>query len=554
MVAEDWFDEFERFGEFPGGPAPAEPTDTRAPSPGTPASASGAAEPTGAPASADPADASAGGGPTGTPGLGGSEAARASLTVLDRVLSRLEHPGVAQELGEAEALAMTRLATRLMRLAATAELAGGAGSVLRELPGEVEGLRRATDAVGARALPALEANGMWALDGQRSFTSWLVAKSGNTRGRCDREIRRARALRDYLPTFAGLLADGELGADHVDAVVREAMGTQDRLLALRDPEVGEHVLAGAAADATANEFTRTLRLWAVRMDPDAADRQWRESLASEHCTLSATLGGYHLEAFLSSEHGQLLRIAMDAQIGQVGAEDERTRAQRDAHALTSLAKQSLDSGLVQRDARIRPHLIAIVPVETWTRTATAGLLAGRVAATAALEDTGEEPEAVITAALDARQLLGVVPATFEDGTPLSPSQLALHMCDSAVTRVVLDAESEVIDVGREKRLFTESQAKGILARDRHCQYPGCDARPNWCQYHHTTWWSRDGESNIAEGILLCWAHHQQVHALGLSILRYPDRWEYRTPDGRIHATRQRHHHPTLPIPRTRQRT
>ena len=459
-------------------------------------------------------------------------------------------------LSEGEALALTELATRLARLAAGVDLAGGESSVVRRLPVAVESLRRATDALGARALTAADADQSWRADGQRSFTSWLAATTGIHRGRAGREIRRAHALRDDLPTFRALLARGELGADHVDAVVREAMASQDRLAALRDPDYGEHALAGAAADATASEFTRTVRLWAYRMDPHAADRKWRELLATEQCTLAQTLDGYHLQGFLTPEHGQMLRLALDAQTGQGRASDERTRAQRDAHALTTLAKQALASGTLQRGARVRPHLIALVPLDTWTTTATAAALAGRTATTAALlatttdDSTGEDlPEAVLTAALDPDLLRGLVPATFEDGTPMSPSQLALHMCDAAVTRVVLDAASEVIDVGREERLFTEAQAKGILARDRHCQYPGCDARPNWCQYHHTIWWSRNGESNIAEGILLCWAHHQHVHALGLSILRYPDRWEYRTPDGHLHATRQRHH-PTLPRRRT----
>ncbi len=191
-------------------------------------------------------------------------------------------------------LEAVREARRLLDAVREVPLAGGAATVLRELPGEVEHLRRAADALGARALPAWEADGTWVLDGQRSFTSWLVAATGNTRGRADREIRRARALRDYLPTFATLLANAELGADHVDAVIREAITTEDRLLALRDPDFGEHVLAGAAADATAGEFTRTVKMWAVQMDPEAADRAWRESLTHEHVTLSATLGGWAL--------------------------------------------------------------------------------------------------------------------------------------------------------------------------------------------------------------------------------------------------------------------
>ena len=294
------------------------------------------------------------------------------------------------------------------------------------------------------------------------------------------------------------------------------------------------------------------------MDPDAQEREWRERLATEYLTLAPTMGGWHLDGVFNDEHGQMLRIALNAQTGQVSARDERSRGQRDANALSDLVKMILDSGTVQASARIRPHLIAIVPIQTLTSTTTASALAGRVAehaATLALSAEGitEEPEAILTAALDLETLRGTLPATWENGQPLAPGQLGLHLCDSAISRVITDAHSEVIDVGRESRLFTKSQAIGIIARDRHCQYPGCNALPNWCQFHHVIWWTHNGESNINDGILLCWSHHTQVHALGLSILRFPDRWEYRRPNGTLHNTTPRHQHPTLPIP-VRRRT
>ena len=482
---------------------------------------------------------------------------RVAMTALTRAVAGLETSvaGTDGPLTEAEVLALTGLARRMTALAATVDLAGGASGAVHDLPAAVEGLRRATDALGARALSAVQADQTWSFDGHRTFRSWLVGTTGISRARASREIRRATALRDHLPTFARYLAEGVVGADHVDVVVKHALGTEDRVAALEHQEFGEPALAGAAADAGVGEFTRTVRLWADRMDPEAAERAWRESLDSEHLALAQTMGGWHLQGFLGDEHGQMLRLALDAHTGQPGAEDDRTVAQRDADALVGLARQALDSGALQRGARIRPHLIALVPLDTWTRTAAASALAGRVARDAAAGAMGadEEPEAVLTAALDLEVLRGTVPATFEDGTPLAPGQLARHLCDAAVTRVVMDADSEVIDVGREQRLFTEPQAKGIIARDRHCQFPGCDAKPNWCQFHHTIWWSRDGKSNIGDGILLCWAHHTMVHALELSILKFPDRWEYRTRHGELHGVRPRGRHPTLPIALPRRR-
>ncbi|WP_205739824.1 hypothetical protein, partial [Georgenia sp. SYP-B2076] len=48
-------------------------------------------------------------------------------------------------------------------------------SVLAVLDG-VEQVRRKAEALGARALATIEADGLWALDGARSMTAWYRAR------------------------------------------------------------------------------------------------------------------------------------------------------------------------------------------------------------------------------------------------------------------------------------------------------------------------------------------------------------------------------------------
>ena len=282
----------------------------------------------------------------------------------------------AMGLSEADVLAGVRLASRLVRVLAGVDLAGGPSSVLLELPVAVEDLRRSVDAVHARAACAAQTDAAWRLDGQRSFTSWMEATTGAPRSKVTRETARAQRLRDYLPTFTTLLRAGRVSGEHIDALVRYGMSSEPRIQALTDPEVGEVFLAQAAAGVTVAQFTTIVRSWAAHADPHAEERTWRERLATEYLTLSPTMGGWHLDGLFNDEHGQMLRIALNAQTGQVSSRDERSRGQRDANALSDLVKMILDSGTVQSSARIRPHLIAIVPIQTLTSTTTASALAG----------------------------------------------------------------------------------------------------------------------------------------------------------------------------------
>jgi hypothetical protein len=139
---------------------------------------------------------------------------------------------------------------------------------------------------------------------------------------------------------------------------------------------------------------------------------------------------------------------------------------------------------------------------------------------------------VIAADLDAKALTGVEPATFPDGTPLPPTLLARLTCAGGLHRVVFGPDSQVLDVGREERLFTAAQTRAIIARDRHCRYPGCNAPPGEGEIHHSIWWwAQNGTTDLELGILLCWYHHDFVHTRHIAIERHPDRWTFLRRDG-----------------------
>jgi hypothetical protein len=100
-------------------------------------------------------------------------------------------------------------------------------------------------------------------------------------------------------------------------------------------------------------------------------------------------------------------------------------------------------------------------------------------------------------------------------------------CDGELNRYIFGPRSEILDVGRAERTFTEARRSAIIARDRYCRYPGCSAPPAISECHHVKHWGRDGGgTSVANGILLCWFHHGYVHRRGIEIRRRGSKWAF----------------------------
>jgi hypothetical protein len=106
----------------------------------------------------------------------------------------------------------------------------------------------------------------------------------------------------------------------------------------------------------------------------------------------------------------------------------------------------------------------------------------------------------------------------ETGDRAPRAVLRRLVCDSAVTRIVFGPDGAVLDVGRAQRTVTGQMRRAVIARDRHCVYPGCDQPPSRCEVHHAvTHWADGGGTSVANSALLCWYHHQLVDTRGITM-------------------------------------
>ncbi|TDE89625.1 HNH endonuclease [Occultella glacieicola] len=150
-------------------------------------------------------------------------------------------------------------------------------------------------------------------------------------------------------------ADGDIsGADPADDR-RRADGTTER----RAPTV-EELLLDHAAMRSPEDLRKLVDHYVAVADPDATDKAHRQAADREYLSVDRTLGGYNVAGFLTIEHGQYIRTALESVMGPPAAGETRTAAQRRAQALADLAHTALDQGKVGTSASVRPHVGVLI--------------------------------------------------------------------------------------------------------------------------------------------------------------------------------------------------
>ena len=209
--------------------------------------------------------------------------------------------------------------------------------------------------------------------------------------------------------------------------------------------------------------------------------------------LSETFAGrWHLEGNLSPQDGQLLNQVLDAGIArylQAKREGDPSLETLSIPALRAQTLADLAAGSLRREpgnrSRSDRHHVSLV---------------------LRLDPDG----------------------TFHPETPLP----AEAMCDATFTRIVLGAESEILNIGQATRIWPEPMGNAIRLRDQHCRFPHCYRPPGRWHTHHCVHWENGGPTSVDNGLLLCRWHHTFLHSKRWSVyLDQRQRAVFRTPDG-----------------------
>jgi 5-methylcytosine-specific restriction protein A len=94
--------------------------------------------------------------------------------------------------------------------------------------------------------------------------------------------------------------------------------------------------------------------------------------------------------------------------------------------------------------------------------------------------------------------------------PVSVDTARRMAAGGQIISCVLGGDSQILDWGRTKRLFTPTQRLVLVERDGGCAM--CGAPPGHTKVHHIRWWARDaGPTDLTNGVLLCESCHHRIH-------------------------------------------
>jgi hypothetical protein len=380
---------------------------------------------------------------------------------------------------------------------------------------QVAELRSVLAAVEAGAVVEVEQRGLARQVLHHVGTAaWLDHAGGLRRGEGKRALVRAEALTGPLAATRAALVAGEVSPQQVDVIVSSLDRLPSGDLVRRR---GERVLLDHATCLDATELAAAGRHLARVVDPDGAERRLERELAREERAAHADrylsilddgLGGVRLRGRGTVEDAAVLRTALLPLTTPAPVLDQTTGEQVDdphgprAHgplshgarlwdALVATAQHSLDTDHPPATHGARPRLLITLDHDT--------LKAGLV-------DAG---------------LIKADGATTADGQPLTPATVRRLACDADLVPVVLGTHSEVLDVGRTRRLVTPALWTALIARDRHCTFPACTRPPVMCHAHHIEHWADGGPTTLDNLAMLCGHHHRVIHHSPWQITLHP---------------------------------
>ncbi|MGB3411117.1 MAG: DUF222 domain-containing protein [Microthrixaceae bacterium] len=122
--------------------------------------------------------------------------------------------------------------------------------------------------------------------------------------------------------------------------------------------------------------------------------------------------------------------------------------------------------------------------------------------------------------------------TDPNGTPLREHAFGCLLCDPDVYTLVVNSLGVPLDMGDRVRFATRAQRRALAARDGGCVFPGCGAKPEWCDAHHITEWHKRHSTDLDGLLFLCRHHHGVAHRKGWNVQLDPNGWsEWTTPKG-----------------------
>ncbi|MDQ4213132.1 HNH endonuclease [Microbacterium sp. ASV81] len=368
-------------------------------------------------------------------------------------------------------------------------------------------LRRTTDAVHAEVAAGLAHESRRELgpeslakqQGFRSSAQLIATTTGTSTGDAARLVKlgeatapRTNLLGEVLPAKFPVVRDamcrGRIAAAAADAIVTFL----DRMILKVGRVVAaqaEGLLVEKAAGLSLDEVRKLITRTEAHLDPDGVAPREEELRARTSLTMFLRDGMLHLNGAFAPDKAAPLLAAVH---GYVSAEFAAKREGRDP-AAPDADRRTV--ARIQADALVHLAEHAL-----------------------GCESTESLNGATVVVRVDLADLVDGTGYGLIDGIeqPVSIGTVRRMAADGGVIPWVCRDGSEILDWGREKRLFTPAQRLALRERDGGCAF--CGLPPEMTKAHHIRWWARDaGPTDLSNGVLLCETCHHLVHDNGWDI-------------------------------------
>ncbi|MCI1747943.1 MAG: HNH endonuclease [Acidipropionibacterium sp.] len=358
---------------------------------------------------------------------------------------------------------------------------------------------------------------------------FLAAAEGRTPSQGIGVVKRASKLAHHPDVRDAALA-GDVSPDHATAIGEELGKLPQGQLSGEQVDRAAGLFLDRAANTPPGQLRKAAQQILQEVAPEAAPSPGDEAarLAAQR---SRAVKGRRLVWGSDGEgstwfSGQLPDLEAQQVIGTLQAFGEKgRRAERDE-------AQALRTRRAEGDITDSQYLTARLALENREARSTAQRMADAlidmVGLLASLDKVpsagGQAPRLVVTLnyqdlhdALEGKIAAGVVHGATGE-IPVDAGSLRRMCCDAGILPVVLGGESQVMDMGQERRLVTGAIRRALELRDGGCIFPDCTVPANLCQAHHIIPWWDEGPTSLENLALLCRHHHALVE---------PDRYHSR---------------------------
>ena len=353
-----------------------------------------------------------------------------------------------------------------------------------------------------RVLVAADSSDVAADSAATSTTAWVAERTHQDRSAAHADLRLARSLDETFAVTRDALSNGLVDAAQAHVIVRSVEGLPASV-AQPDRDRAEKHLVTLAGSHGAGDLKQLGRRIFEVIDSEAADLQEGRRLEAEERAAEPTTylsifdngDGTHSGRFKVPDlHAAMLTKALHALDSP-----RRVRPSRDS-------QEGVRPPGPERMGQAFCELLERLPARRLPG-------AGGASAT-------------VVVMLDCDKLLsGLGAAHLDTGEALSAGLARRLACQAgvvpAVYRRLVDGPSEVLDLGRRRRLHDPAQRLALTVRDRGCTAEGCDGPGAWCHAHHEVPWSAGGATSVANGRLLCAFHHGKAHSPSYEVARLP---------------------------------